>query len=270
MNKNHFIYTSCAETRAICQPLFSNFDINMFNYYRFYKSGHLYGLITTPELVQHHFSNDFVLTHQLEGSSLKDKFHFILIPDSNDGFSQVDYDYRQYFDVSYPLYLYECEQDYFDLYFFHYSGTGSFSFDHYFSNFNHLEKWKLEFKEIAADLLNTAKEHRILIPEHRRPNSHNYKLSPYKQIPNKDMSVQFTKREYECLFLMVRGQTAKEIGLCLDVSPRTVESHIENIKVKLDVSRRSQLISKVMKLGLLDIVPRKEMFANLFNHEFCT
>lgn len=76
---------------------------------------------------------------------------------------------------------------------------------------------------------------------------------------------QFTIRESECLFLLVRGQTAKEIALVLDISPRTVQTHFENIKLKLNVSSRSQIIAKVMELDMLDIVPKGEFFVHLFS-----
>lgn len=86
-----------------------------------------------------------------------------------------------------------------------------------------------------------------------------YQLKPY---PN---SLQLTSRETECLFLLVRGKTAKEIGKFLDISSRTVESHIENIKIKLNVSSRSQIISKAIDLGLLDIIPKNEILSHLYS-----
>ncbi len=55
-----------------------------------------------------------------------------------------------------------------------------------------------------------------------------------------------TERESQCLFVLSKGKTAKEIAIRLDLSPRTVEKHIENIKNKLDCYRRSQLIEFVI------------------------
>lgn len=58
-------------------------------------------------------------------------------------------------------------------------------------------------------------------------------------------NVTLTRRETECVKLCVRGKTAKEIGLLLGLSSRTVECYLENIKNKLNVTSKNDLINKV-------------------------
>ncbi len=65
-----------------------------------------------------------------------------------------------------------------------------------------------------------------------------------------------THRETECLFLLIRGKTAKEIGKFLTISPRTVEVYVENIKKKMCVNSRSDIIDKAEKLGMLKVIPK--------------
>lgn len=55
-----------------------------------------------------------------------------------------------------------------------------------------------------------------------------------------------TKREKECIYYLIRGKTAREISQYLKLSPRTVESHIQNLKHKLNVSTKSELIDKII------------------------
>lgn len=62
-----------------------------------------------------------------------------------------------------------------------------------------------------------------------------------------------TQREQECVYYLTRGFTFLEIGQYLNISPRTVETHITNIKIKLNVKTRSELIVKVCELGYLQI-----------------
>ncbi len=59
-------------------------------------------------------------------------------------------------------------------------------------------------------------------------------------------NVYLSKREMECLKLMVRGKTARETAEIIGLAKRTVESYIENIKFKLGVSRKSELIEKAL------------------------
>lgn len=66
-----------------------------------------------------------------------------------------------------------------------------------------------------------------------------------------------TEREDECLFYILRGKTTKEVAKLLNISPRTVETHFNNIKQKLICSNRSQVIEKSINLGYMNIIPKK-------------
>jgi DNA-binding CsgD family transcriptional regulator len=56
--------------------------------------------------------------------------------------------------------------------------------------------------------------------------------------------------ELDLLSLLVRGKTNAEMAAALDVSERTVYSHIESIKHKLDLSSRADLLRFVRENGL--------------------
>jgi len=53
-------------------------------------------------------------------------------------------------------------------------------------------------------------------------------------------------RQLSCARLILSGMTAKEIAFQLGISPRTVEMHVEAIKIKLSCRNRTDLISKLM------------------------
>ena len=55
-----------------------------------------------------------------------------------------------------------------------------------------------------------------------------------------------SKREKECVYYILRGMSAKEIGKVLNISHRTVETHIEHIKSKLSCQTRSQVVNKIL------------------------
>lgn len=58
----------------------------------------------------------------------------------------------------------------------------------------------------------------------------------------------FSKRETDILRHLVRGKTAKEIAKILELSSRTVEHYLENIKLKMHVSSKSELIERVVDI----------------------
>jgi DNA-binding CsgD family transcriptional regulator len=65
-------------------------------------------------------------------------------------------------------------------------------------------------------------------------------------LSNQVIVQQLSKREQECLFHLTHGKSAKEIAQSLGCSPRTIESHIDNIKFKLNCHSRSEIIDKVL------------------------
>lgn len=72
-----------------------------------------------------------------------------------------------------------------------------------------------------------------------------------KEYPNSHLS----SREKEILYYVIRGKTSKMIGKVLDLSYRTVEIHIENIKNKLKCNKKSELITMAIQEGLTDMLP---------------
>ncbi len=54
--------------------------------------------------------------------------------------------------------------------------------------------------------------------------------------------VYMTRREADCVRLLKNKLTNKEIGEILDISTRTVEFYMNNIKMKFQVSKRSELL----------------------------
>jgi DNA-binding CsgD family transcriptional regulator len=54
--------------------------------------------------------------------------------------------------------------------------------------------------------------------------------------------VRITPRELECLSLLAKGNTGKEAANSLDISPRTIEGHINNIRSKLGFLCKSEII----------------------------
>ena len=56
-----------------------------------------------------------------------------------------------------------------------------------------------------------------------------------------------TGREFDCVVHLLRGKTAKAIGLALGISGRTVTTHLNNVKQKLHCHFKSDLITYVVE-----------------------
>lgn len=72
-------------------------------------------------------------------------------------------------------------------------------------------------------------------------------------------NISLSERQTECLVFLAQGFTAKKIANCMDVTEKTVQTHIEKIKEKLSCHTKQELIdmawqSEYIKNKLLAIV----------------
>ncbi len=74
-------------------------------------------------------------------------------------------------------------------------------------------------------------------------------------IENQVDEYNLTPRETECLFYLLRGKTTKEIGSILSLSPRTIESYLDSIKLKMNCHKKGAVIEKAINSGLLYLIP---------------
>ncbi|GAB5480286.1 response regulator transcription factor [Sphingorhabdus sp. EL138] len=62
-----------------------------------------------------------------------------------------------------------------------------------------------------------------------------------------------TRRETEILEYITLGLSAKEVALEINISPRTVERHVENVRLKLRARNRTHMVACAVKAGLLRV-----------------
>jgi two-component system, NarL family, response regulator NreC len=80
--------------------------------------------------------------------------------------------------------------------------------------------------------------------------------------PRAEPTGRLTPREREVLRLIALGYTNAEIGVLLDVSVRTVESHRAHIQQKLRRSSRAELVRYALDHGLVSTRPRAHTAAS--------
>lgn len=101
---------------------------------------------------------------------------------------------------------------------------------------------------IGSEITNPAIGHVIYNLMQNREPMQEYQLLGFYE----DLSL----RESELLFYFMRGFTNKEIGSYLSISPRTVETYLERIKIKFRCSSRSELLAYCSQYGLMYIIPK--------------
>lgn len=67
----------------------------------------------------------------------------------------------------------------------------------------------------------------------------------------KPMSNVLTQRERQCLAWAAQGKTAADTALLLEITPRTVVFHLDNVKRKLQSASIAQCVAEALRRGLL-------------------
>lgn len=98
-------------------------------------------------------------------------------------------------------------------------------------------------------------------------NQHKDLNSSVNQIVENDPKGKLSIRELEILFFTLRGKTAKAIALNLQISVRTVETHLSNIKNKFACHNKQQLIEQATYADYMSLIPKTLIQANHSRHE---
>ena len=68
-----------------------------------------------------------------------------------------------------------------------------------------------------------------------------------------EVAAELTAREHQVLELLSDGHTMRQIATRLNISPRTVETHVAKVYRKLGVQTRVQAVSRAATLGLVEL-----------------
>jgi DNA-binding CsgD family transcriptional regulator len=257
--KNHILYASANDVADICEPLQKYLQIAHFSFVRIYDNGERAHLSMNPELQEffykkfHTYVQRDNLTNNTKGlhngyTRWDDMFTFEL-------FSDV----KQYFNTANGLVLVNKENDFVELMFIGGIAADLEGTERYIAHLDLLEQFLVYFKQRAAHLLTKAEKQRILTPATPvttpLPKIYSSLTSARRQQFLQELNsdrLKITPREHECLQYIAQGLSMKQIAeQCGNISPRTVEHHLENIKSKFGCNKMTQVINKASELGLV-------------------
>jgi DNA-binding CsgD family transcriptional regulator len=132
------------------------------------------------------------------------------------------------------------------------------------NNLNLLKKFINYFKEQADNLLFKANTDRLILPPCLQDDGYIQKIinSPAFDadakalldseiyafyLANSNGDVHLTLQESACLYHLVHGKTAKVTARLLNISPRTVEGYLANIRSKLQCKNKLEIIIKALR-----------------------
>jgi DNA-binding NarL/FixJ family response regulator len=75
--------------------------------------------------------------------------------------------------------------------------------------------------------------------------------TPRRYLPARRVSAGLTSRELDVMELVSQGNTSRQVGHTLFISPRTVEMHVNSSMQKLQCRTRAEAVRRLTELGAL-------------------
>lgn len=75
---------------------------------------------------------------------------------------------------------------------------------------------------------------------------------------SKYQDIYFTQRETECMIMLIKGKTINKIAKELQLSPRTIEFYLKNMKNKIGCRTKFELIEQILESDFLLNLPENQ------------
>ncbi len=261
---NHMLYRSARDVRDIASPLEKHLNIKEFTYERIYNNNQKIKLTNQPEWIAYFYQNNF---HLLGGDDTVDNLHSgvnltaNMVSMNND--QTIFESCRKFYDIGDGIVLVDRFEEYRELFWFTSDTSNKYLLD-YHRNIELLRIFTQSFKEKAKKLIKNSEYQKIIRPPTLLNLSmsayHNHELSEIEFLKSigikkytfyyKKIEIVLTRKELQCALGLISGKSAKEISNDLCRSVRTIEAHVDNLRMKLRCSSRSNLVNMLLSMGV--------------------
>ena len=251
--EKHFSLNSCNQVKAICDPVLKQIGITYFNYIKIYNKDCSRELLTNnSEWINHFYANALYSSiGAVDVEHLLPKGYFLWSELNTK--DPIYLQGRDAFNIDNGITFVIKREEVTLLYIFG-ANRGNHAINNFYaSNVDLLQRFIHYFTDQGQQLLKTAADHRIYLPNQQNINServNNIVISDQVRseflqktqvkryyILNEADDLYLTQKESEVTTLYINGFTAKHIAVQLDLSPRTVEGYLAQIKYKIQDTR---------------------------------
>lgn len=258
--------------RQATRPLRNQFHVEYFTYHQVDIRGKYTVLVDRPDWAEHYVDEKFYLDdpYLRHPKLFKSGFYHYETFGAEDPVQRILKDGKQIFNLDEGLFLIQKKQDA-SVEFFGFCGNkancnlSQLARNHagllkaYASYFKaELSSPLLQMEEEASSLLELKGRHyHASIPKQADIDAE--AIFAFLKSIGKEKEVEkigrLSQRERQCMQLLLKGQSAKEMGLKLQLSRRTIESYFEHIKDKLSCTTKQELFGLAETFEELGLLP---------------
>lgn len=247
-------HSTSENVRSICKPLLQ-IDIDFFHYCEIKNDGSRISLTTHPLWGEIFYKNCLFYSasfHQ-HPSLYENSFVIWNYARESDKFIEC----RRSFGFKNGITLIRKHKNNCEFYHFSSSKIEEFQNNFFIEIYDLLDRFTYYFKEKASVLINESNNNRLYIPFIENKNQpfinnakrnnfiNNIKCKKYYLAPD----FYFSRREIDLINYIALGKSAEETALILNISTKTVQRHIANIKNKINCSKNTEILNKIAELS---------------------
>lgn len=262
----HITFASANDMNQLIKPL-QPFNINHLVYVKRFNDGSCVNLCNRPEWTRYFYNKQLYKRGLFEGKEKNYQSSYILWNTLAD--QEVFKAARTDFYLEDGITIVKEGAEYCE---FFYIGTNQKQpqLNNFFvNNLDLLNRFVLYFRDRGKDLIKKASKYKINhvvidtssiqskelillkqlnVLELKKQFVRDTKIKSY-YLNNNQTETSFSNREIDCIKLLLEGKTALEAGKILYISSRTVEKHLDNIRLKLNCHKKSAIIEILLKNG---------------------
>ena len=257
-NSEAFLFNKAhiKEISRICVPLFNNFNLTHFGFLRYMPDGSYLAISNDINWAEIHLKNDYASSQYFAEevcSIAKDTYHASLWPTFCPADRTLDALYNH--GIWHGLNVVQPSAEFVDVYYFATNRENHQIASLYLNHSDLIKRFITYFKNEAKNIIQTAKPESYAYSEvynkvfQSKIDNNDDKTSVENFIKETEIKKfkisdfpSLSAREVQCMTLLSSGRTMKEIAKCFDLSPRTIESYINNLKNKLGCVSKSDII----------------------------
>lgn len=236
------------EILNVVKPLFDFFHISFFAHERVFNDGSKAIITSNASITKFWFDEQYPLDIVVDtGCYLGDKLGNIYPAEQQAAL-------KQHFDLNHTLFIIDRQPAYSDAFMLSTSVTNEQITNFYITYLDKIKGLLACYLQNGQALINQAEQCKINLirmpPLETIIKPFSDELAGSYYIDHKIGLISLTRRELTCISWLIKGKSANEIGLLLNISKRTVETYIENIKRKFKCHKITELAYLIGKYSI--------------------
>lgn len=250
----HPFLSSSQDVIDIVRPL-QSLGIIYFTYTKTETNGNRTYLSTHPQTLEKYIKEEYYLIGNSECDPKKYNNQIIFwdtLPNQH-----IYDDIPRAQNIDHGIYMVNRGTDYCEFYGFAATKGNYQVLNAYINHLDVLKNFMLFFKDHAQRLLEQAEANKMKLPFNKNPvgfidQSEDIVFeSLTKDTAQTKSGLSLSPRQMDCAILLLKGMQYKEIASSLNISVRTVETHLNYLKGKLGCSNKTQLVMQLLNSTLV-------------------